>query len=135
MGEAHRAARVVVLDLRELCFIDGSGVHVILDAADDCGRSGGRLLIVRGSVQVERVLALTEISKQVVIFDLAPGEPEPVLAVPRPQTSEFAYRDDLRVAPQQTHTCAGAPSTTGRPFCSQPGGERVTDSAGEPASV
>jgi anti-anti-sigma factor len=80
MGEARRAAPVVVLDLRELCFIDGSGVHVILDAADDCGLSGGRLLIVRGSAQVERVLALTEISKQVVIFDLAPGEPEPGLS-------------------------------------------------------
>jgi anti-anti-sigma factor len=31
--EAQQAARVVVLDLRELCFIDSSGVHVILDAA------------------------------------------------------------------------------------------------------
>ena len=79
MGEAHRAARVVVLDLRELSFIDGSGVHVILDAARDCRRCGGQLLIVRGSAQVDRVLALTEISKQVVVFDLAPGEPKPAL--------------------------------------------------------
>jgi anti-anti-sigma factor len=79
IGEAHRAARVVVLNLRELCFIDGSGVHVILDAARDCRRYGGRLLVVRGSAQVDRVLALTEIRKQVVILDLAPGEPEPAL--------------------------------------------------------
>src|ERR1700733_6985495 len=50
--EAQRAARVVVLDLRELCFIESSGVHVILDAARDSRRHGGRLLIVRGSAQV-----------------------------------------------------------------------------------
>ena len=81
LGEAQRAARVVVLDLRELCFIDSSGVHVILDAAHHCRRYGGRLLIVRGPAPVDRVLALTEISKQVVIFDLAPTEPAPALHV------------------------------------------------------
>jgi anti-sigma B factor antagonist len=59
VGEAQRAAGVVVLDLRELCFIDSSGVHVILDAADDCRRCGGQLLIVRASASVDRVLALS----------------------------------------------------------------------------
>lgn len=79
LEEAQRAARVVVLDLRELSFIDSSGVHVILDAARDSRRNGGRLLIVRGPVQVDRVLALTDVCKQVVIFDLAPTEPAPAL--------------------------------------------------------
>jgi anti-anti-sigma factor len=59
VGEAQRAARVVVLDLHELCFIDSSGVHVILDAARDCRRYGGMLLIVRASASVDRVLALS----------------------------------------------------------------------------
>jgi anti-sigma B factor antagonist len=86
LGEAQRAAHVVVLDLRELCFIDSSGVHVILDAARDARRNAGRLLIVRGPAQVDQVLTLTEVSKQVVIFDLAPTEPAPALlrAVPPP---------------------------------------------------
>jgi len=35
LGEAQQAARMVVLDLRELSFIDSSGIHVILDAAHD----------------------------------------------------------------------------------------------------
>ncbi len=75
--EAQRAVRLVVLDLRELCFIDSSGVHVILDAARDFRRYGGRLLIVRGPAPVDRVLTLTEVGKQVVIFDLAPAELTP----------------------------------------------------------
>jgi anti-sigma B factor antagonist len=79
VGEAQRAAEVVVLDLRELWFIDSSGVHVILDAARDARRNGRQLLIVRGPVQVDRVLTLTEVSEQVVIFDLAAAEPAPAL--------------------------------------------------------
>jgi anti-sigma B factor antagonist len=85
LREAQRAVRLVVLDLRELCFIDSSGTHVILDAAQDARRKGDRLLIVRGPAQVDRVLTLTEVCKQVVIFDLAPAEPAPALlhVVPR----------------------------------------------------
>jgi anti-sigma B factor antagonist len=79
LGEAQRAAHVVVLDLRELCFIDSSGVHVILDAAHDSRRYGGRLLIVRGPAPVDRVLTLTDVGKQVVIFDVAPTDPAPAL--------------------------------------------------------
>jgi anti-sigma B factor antagonist len=77
LREAQRAVRLVVLDLRELYFIDSSGAHVILDAAQDARREGDRLLIVRGPAQVDRVLTLTEVCKQVVIFDLAPAEPVP----------------------------------------------------------
>src|ERR1700692_281753 len=63
--EAQRAARIVVLDLRELSFIESSGVHVILDAARVSRWNGGRLLIARGPSQVDRGLAVTEVSKQV----------------------------------------------------------------------
>jgi len=84
LGEAQRAARIVVLDLRELCFIDSSGVHVILDATRDARRYGGRLLIVRGPAPVDRILALTEVSKQAVIFDPAPTELAPALHHVRP---------------------------------------------------
>jgi anti-sigma B factor antagonist len=81
LGEAQRAVRLVVLDLRELCFIDSSGIHVILDAARDSRQYGGRLLIVRGPAPVDRVLALTNVCKEIMIFDLAPAEPSPVLQV------------------------------------------------------
>jgi anti-sigma B factor antagonist len=77
LEEAQRAADVVVLDLRELSFIDSSGVHVILDAARDSRRNGGRLLIVRGPAQVDRVLTLTDVYEQVAIFDPATTQPAP----------------------------------------------------------
>jgi len=76
---AQRAVPLVVLDLRELSFIDSSGIHVILDADSDAQREEGRLLIVRGAAQVDRMLTLTEVCKQVVIFDLVPTEPAPTL--------------------------------------------------------
>ncbi len=79
LREAQKAVRLVVLDLRELRFIDSSGAHVILDAARDARRKAGRLLVVRGPAQVDRVLTLTEVCKQVVIFDLAPVELVPAL--------------------------------------------------------
>ena len=79
LEEAQRAAGMVVLDLRELSFIDSSGVHVILDAADDARRKGGRLLIVRGPAQVDRTLTLTNVGKQVLICDLDPAGATPTL--------------------------------------------------------
>lgn len=85
LGEAQRSVRLVVLDLRELCFIDSSGVHVILDADSDAQREEGRLLIVRGAAQVDRMLTLTEVGKQVMLFDLPPAEPAPALLHVAPQ--------------------------------------------------
>jgi MFS superfamily sulfate permease-like transporter len=71
--------RLVVLDLRELSFIDSSGIHVILDADSDAQREEGRLLIVRRAAQVDRMLTLTEVGKQVMLFDLPSAEPAPAL--------------------------------------------------------
>jgi anti-anti-sigma factor len=84
LGEAERAVRLVVLDLRELSFIANSGIHVILDVADDARRKGGRLLIVCGPAQVDPLLELTEICIQVLTSDLDPAEAEPALSHPLP---------------------------------------------------
>ncbi len=74
LREAQLCARVVVLDLRELTFIESSGVHVILDAAGGVRRGDGRLILVRGRAQVDRALMLTGVPSQVLIVDLHPGE-------------------------------------------------------------
>lgn len=75
LREAQRNAHLVVLDLRELTSIDSSGVDVILEAADGARRYGGRLMLVRGPAQVDRVLTLSGACNQVLIFDLDPTEP------------------------------------------------------------
>jgi anti-anti-sigma factor len=69
-----------VLDLRELEFMDSSGVHVILDASADAGRADGRLILVRGATHVERILTLTGARDQVQILDLDPA-PSPAHAL------------------------------------------------------
>jgi anti-sigma B factor antagonist len=77
LREAIRRVRLLMLDLRELSFIDCSGAHVILDLAKEAERDGDRLLIVRGPAQVDRLLTLTAVSERVPIIDLTPADPEP----------------------------------------------------------
>ena len=68
-------ARLVVLDLRELGFMDCAGVHTIVDASARARRDGRRLILLRGAPSVDRVFALTGTSEEVEIGDLAPLEP------------------------------------------------------------
>ena len=75
LAEAQLAARMVVLDLRELTSIDISGVHVILDAADRARRRWGRLMLVRGPAEVDRELTLSGASEEMLIFELDSTEP------------------------------------------------------------
>jgi anti-anti-sigma factor len=66
-------ARLVVLDLRDLGFMDCSGVHAIVDASAVARREGRRLVLVRGIPDVDRVFALTGHGNEVEI-----GEPDPL---------------------------------------------------------
>jgi anti-sigma B factor antagonist len=79
LREAQRGARLVVLDLRELTFIDSWGVDVVLGAAHRARRKGHPLMLVRGPAEVDRVFTLSAASTKVTIFDLDPTEPAPVL--------------------------------------------------------
>lgn len=82
LRDSHSYARVVVLDLRELTFIESTGVHLILDAAASARRGHGRLILVRGPTHIDRALHLTDATSQVLIVDLDPAEP-PALTLPR----------------------------------------------------
>jgi anti-anti-sigma factor len=79
LREAVLHDRLVVLDLRDLTFIDSSAVHVILAAAGRAGLEGRRLMLARGPSQVDRMFTLTGACEQVLIFDLDPAEPAPAL--------------------------------------------------------
>jgi stage II sporulation protein AA (anti-sigma F factor antagonist) len=67
-------ARVVVVDLRELTFMDSSGVHLLLEARDRCRASGRMLLVVRGAEHVHRGLAALGLEHEFEFVD------EPVAA-------------------------------------------------------
>ena len=79
LRKALQVVRLVVLDLRDLSFIDASGIHVILDVAGEARRDGDQLLIVRGPAQIDRLLTLTAVGRHVPIIDLTSTEPAPAL--------------------------------------------------------
>jgi len=56
---AQSEAKIVSLDLRELSFIDCCALAEILEADAFARRTGNKLILVRGSGQVHRVMALT----------------------------------------------------------------------------
>ena len=80
LRDAEDRVRRVVLDLREVTFMDTSGVHVIGDASARATSAGRQLVLVRGPSQVDRVLALTGAKDRLEIVDLNPAEP-PVQAL------------------------------------------------------
>jgi len=84
LGCAQADAALVILDLRELEFMDSSGVHLIVAASDRARQAGGRLAVVRGPGpgpgQVDRIFALVGLERQLKLVDHPPATPSaPVL--------------------------------------------------------
>jgi anti-anti-sigma factor len=52
-------ARRVILDLRQLDFIDASGLHVLMQARERSREAGCEFAVVPGPRQVQRVFELT----------------------------------------------------------------------------
>ncbi len=80
LRDAQLDARLVVLDLRELEFMDSSGVHAIVNATIRARHVARRLLVLRGPPHVDRVFTLAGRSDVVEIHDLDPIDP-PVQAL------------------------------------------------------
>jgi anti-sigma B factor antagonist len=60
---------ILVLDFRQLAFIDSTGLRAVI-AADERARSAERrLVIVKGTAAVERVLSVTQLDKRLEIVD------------------------------------------------------------------
>jgi stage II sporulation protein AA (anti-sigma F factor antagonist) len=66
---AERAAPVVVLDLHSLELVDSSGAALILSTDRRMRRAGGRLLVGRGSVEVQWLLALMGVDRELEFVD------------------------------------------------------------------
>jgi anti-sigma B factor antagonist len=70
--EPQLQAQLVVLDMREVAFIDASGVHAIVNASLRARQLGRRMVLLRGGLDVDRVFTLTGSSDDVEIVDLDP---------------------------------------------------------------
>jgi anti-sigma B factor antagonist len=83
LGAAFDAgAELVILDLRQIDFMDSTGLRVLLGAHQRAHESGRRFALVRGADQVERVLTLTGVRDLLTVVDapeelLAAGDPSP----------------------------------------------------------
>jgi anti-sigma B factor antagonist len=75
LRESQLSARLVVLDLRGLAFMDSSGVHAIIDASVRARQAGCRMVVLRGPPNVDRALMLSRGIDDVEIHDLDPREP------------------------------------------------------------
>lgn len=72
-GALAAGAELVILDLREIEFMDSTGLRALIIAHRRAQETGKRFALVRGAEQVERVLSLTGISELLTVVD-APDE-------------------------------------------------------------
>lgn len=72
-GAFDTGAELVILDLRQIEFMDSTGLRTLLAAHQLAHESGRRFALVRGADQVERVLTLTGVRDLLTIVD-APEE-------------------------------------------------------------
>lgn len=75
LREFQREAQLVVLDLRDVAFMDSSGVHVIVDASIRAREAVRRLVLLRPPPGIDRMFALTGASEHLEIGDINPAEP------------------------------------------------------------
>ena len=83
LGDALAAARgnmAVILDLGQLTFMDSSGLHAILTARNRLSEAGCRLVILRGSHQVQRVFEVSGVDG--VLEFVSGGEGGDLAAIP-----------------------------------------------------
>ena len=70
---AGESGKDVVLDLRELDFIDSSGAHLLINADRRVRRSGGRLRIITGSGEVAWLLQLVGVDRELDLIEVPGG--------------------------------------------------------------
>jgi anti-sigma B factor antagonist len=62
-----------VVDLRDLTFIDSSGLRALVMADQSVRDGGGRLIVVRGPDRVNQVLEMTGVAQRIELVDRPPS--------------------------------------------------------------
>lgn len=63
------APGLLVMDLREVTFLDSSGLRMVLKANRELSENGGRLVVVQGARRVAKVFELTGAHEELEIVD------------------------------------------------------------------
>jgi anti-anti-sigma factor len=77
LRHAQADARVVVLELRELEFIDSSGAHLLLEGDRRAREADRRLLVGRDAAQIDRLFVLSGVDRQLELVDQPPAVAAP----------------------------------------------------------
>jgi anti-sigma B factor antagonist len=62
-------SRLLIIDLRELDFMDSTGLSVLVRAHQRAEEQGRRLAMVKGPQQVQRLLSLTGVADRLTVVD------------------------------------------------------------------
>ena len=62
-------AEMLIIDLRELDFMDSTGLSVLVRAHQRAEEQGRQLAVVKGPQQVQRLLSLTGVSDRMTVVD------------------------------------------------------------------
>jgi anti-anti-sigma factor len=73
IADGSPEAETFVVDMRGLTFIDSSGLRALIIADKRVRAEGGRFVVVRGSQQVNEVLEMTGVAKQIELLDEPPA--------------------------------------------------------------
>jgi anti-sigma B factor antagonist len=73
IADGSPEAGTFVVDMRGLTFIDSSGLRALIIAEKRVRAEGGRFVVVRGSDQVNEVLEMTGVAKQIELLDEPPA--------------------------------------------------------------
>ncbi len=64
---------LVTMDLRELAFIDSTGLRLLLRAAERAREEKRRFVVVRGSTAVDRIFEITGAERQIEVVGEGPA--------------------------------------------------------------
>ena len=90
-------ADVVALDLRELRFIESTGIRVITEAHRRSSEGSDRFVVVRGTEAVQRTFQICDVDSRLPFVDHLPSDDG---ARPAPATGHVATRSGLARAPR-----------------------------------
>lgn len=71
--EAGSTARLLVVDLRRLEFMDSTGLSVLVRAHQRAAEAERRFVVVKGPPQVQRLLDLTGVAERLTLVDSPEG--------------------------------------------------------------
>lgn len=74
-GATREQPQAVVLDLRELDFIDSTGLRTLISEHERSQEAGRKFALVQGSKQVDRLMSITRVAEHLRVI----SSPEEIL--------------------------------------------------------